>query len=89
MGMTKMGVAAIFETRGNPDGHVILRGGKAPNYDADAGRRGLRRAAQGRPARAGDGRLLARQLGQAAPPADRRGGRHRARSKAGERASPA
>ena len=34
MGMTKMGVAAIFETRGNPDGHVILRGGKAPNYDA-------------------------------------------------------
>jgi 3-deoxy-7-phosphoheptulonate synthase len=34
MGMTKMGVAAIFETRGNPDGHVILRGGKAPNYEA-------------------------------------------------------
>jgi 3-deoxy-7-phosphoheptulonate synthase len=34
MGMTKMGVAAIFETRGNPDGHLILRGGKAPNYDA-------------------------------------------------------
>jgi len=34
MGMTKMGVAAIFETRGNADCHVILRGGKAPNYDA-------------------------------------------------------
>jgi len=34
MGMTKMGVAAIFETRGNADGHVILRGGKVPNYDA-------------------------------------------------------
>ena len=34
MGMTKMGVAAIFETRGNGDGHVILRGGKQPNYDA-------------------------------------------------------
>ena len=34
MGMTKMGVAAIFETRGNPDGHVILRGGKATNYEA-------------------------------------------------------
>ncbi len=34
MGMTKMGVAAIFETRGNPDGHVILRGGRRPNYDA-------------------------------------------------------
>lgn len=34
MGMTKMGMAAIFETRGNEDCHVILRGGKAPNYDA-------------------------------------------------------
>ncbi|MBK9362916.1 MAG: 3-deoxy-7-phosphoheptulonate synthase [Rubrivivax sp.] len=36
IGMTKMGAAAIFETRGNPDGHVILRGGKAPNFDAAA-----------------------------------------------------
>ena len=34
MGMTKMGQAAIFETRGNQDCHVILRGGKQPNYDA-------------------------------------------------------
>jgi 3-deoxy-7-phosphoheptulonate synthase len=34
MGMTKMGMAAIFETRGNDDCHVILRGGKSPNYDA-------------------------------------------------------
>ncbi|TAM02609.1 MAG: 3-deoxy-7-phosphoheptulonate synthase [Paraburkholderia sp.] len=34
MGMTKMGMAAIFETRGNDDCHVILRGGKSgPNYD--------------------------------------------------------
>jgi 3-deoxy-7-phosphoheptulonate synthase len=32
MGMTKMGQAAIFETRGNNDCHVILRGGKQPNY---------------------------------------------------------
>jgi 3-deoxy-7-phosphoheptulonate synthase len=32
--MTKMGRAAIFETRGNDDCHVILRGGKTPNYDA-------------------------------------------------------
>jgi len=39
MGMTKMGQAAVFETRGNDDCHVILRGGKAPNYskaDVDA-----------------------------------------------------
>jgi len=33
MGMTKMGVAAIFETRGNDDCHIILRGGRQPNYD--------------------------------------------------------
>jgi 3-deoxy-7-phosphoheptulonate synthase len=34
MGMTKMGMAAIFETRGNDDCHLILRGGKTPNFDA-------------------------------------------------------
>jgi 3-deoxy-7-phosphoheptulonate synthase len=34
MGMTKTGQAAIFETVGNEDCHVILRGGKHPNYDA-------------------------------------------------------
>ena len=34
MGMTKMGVAAVFETRGNDDCHVILRGGREPNHDA-------------------------------------------------------
>jgi 3-deoxy-7-phosphoheptulonate synthase len=36
MGMTKMGQAAIFETRGNADCHVILRGGARPNYAAAA-----------------------------------------------------
>jgi 3-deoxy-7-phosphoheptulonate synthase len=35
MGMTKMGQAAIFETRGNRDCHVILRGGRQPNYGAE------------------------------------------------------
>ena len=34
MGMTKMGQAAIFETMGNDNCHVILRGGKVPNYSA-------------------------------------------------------
>ena len=34
MGMTKTGQAAIFETVGNEDCHVILRGGRGkPNYD--------------------------------------------------------
>ena len=39
MGMTKMGQTAIFETCGNDDCHLILRGGKQPNYssaDVDA-----------------------------------------------------
>ena len=36
MGMTKLGVAAIFETTGNDDCHVILRGGTRPNYDAES-----------------------------------------------------
>jgi 3-deoxy-7-phosphoheptulonate synthase len=35
MGMTKMGVAAVFETAGNEDCHIILRGGTGgPNYSA-------------------------------------------------------
>jgi len=33
---TKIGQSAIFTTRGNDDTHVILRGGKRPNYDADS-----------------------------------------------------
>src|SRR5262249_4529435 len=34
LSVTKQGVAAIVATKGNPDCHVILRGGSAgPNYD--------------------------------------------------------
>ncbi len=33
IGMTKSGQSAIFETNGNDDCHVILRGGKLPNYE--------------------------------------------------------
>ncbi|MBO9686935.1 3-deoxy-7-phosphoheptulonate synthase [Roseateles chitosanitabidus] len=32
----KNGQVAIVETKGNQDCHVILRGGKAPNYDAES-----------------------------------------------------
>ncbi len=32
----KSGQVAIVETRGNEDCHIILRGGKAPNYDASS-----------------------------------------------------
>ena len=48
LGITERGHAAIFETRGNDDCHIILRGGRTgPNYDAasvDAACALLRRA---------------------------------------------
>ncbi|MBI2494847.1 MAG: 3-deoxy-7-phosphoheptulonate synthase, partial [Candidatus Rokubacteria bacterium] len=35
LGVTEQGLSAIFSTRGNPDCHVILRGGATgPNHDA-------------------------------------------------------
>ncbi|GJM04888.1 MAG: phospho-2-dehydro-3-deoxyheptonate aldolase [marine bacterium B5-7] len=36
LSLTKEGNAAIFSTTGNPDCHIILRGGKEPNYDAES-----------------------------------------------------
>ncbi len=36
LSVTKGGHSAIVSTAGNEDCHVILRGGKAPNYDADS-----------------------------------------------------
>ena len=36
MAVTKDGLSAIASTTGNEDCHIILRGGKAPNYDADS-----------------------------------------------------
>jgi len=35
LAVTKEGQATVAATAGNPDGHVILRGGKAPNYSAE------------------------------------------------------
>jgi 3-deoxy-7-phosphoheptulonate synthase len=34
LSLTKAGRSAIFSTAGNDDCHIILRGGKEPNYDA-------------------------------------------------------
>jgi len=37
LGVTEQGLAAIVITRGNPDGHIILRGGaRGPNHDAES-----------------------------------------------------
>ncbi|NRA62158.1 MAG: 3-deoxy-7-phosphoheptulonate synthase [Psychrobium sp.] len=34
MGINQQGQVALMKTHGNPDGHIILRGGKTPNYQA-------------------------------------------------------
>ncbi|WP_299022083.1 3-deoxy-7-phosphoheptulonate synthase [uncultured Photobacterium sp.] len=34
MGISREGQVALLTTQGNPDGHVILRGGKQTNYDS-------------------------------------------------------
>jgi 3-deoxy-7-phosphoheptulonate synthase len=36
MSLTKDGNSAIFSTTGNPDTHIILRGGSRPNYDTES-----------------------------------------------------
>ncbi len=36
LSLTKQGHSAIFSTAGNEDTHVILRGGKRPNYDHES-----------------------------------------------------
>jgi 3-deoxy-7-phosphoheptulonate synthase len=33
LGITQDGVSAVIRTSGNPDTHVVLRGGRKPNYD--------------------------------------------------------
>ncbi|HXN85534.1 MAG TPA: 3-deoxy-7-phosphoheptulonate synthase [Candidatus Binataceae bacterium] len=34
LGITQEGMTAIIRTAGNPDTHIVLRGGKTPNFDA-------------------------------------------------------
>ncbi|VAW62357.1 2-keto-3-deoxy-D-arabino-heptulosonate-7-phosphate synthase I alpha [hydrothermal vent metagenome] len=41
MSLTRQGHSAIFSTTGNDDCHIILRGGKAPNYDAASVRQAI------------------------------------------------
>jgi 3-deoxy-7-phosphoheptulonate synthase len=36
LSLTKEGRSAIFSTTGNEDCHIILRGGRKPNYDAES-----------------------------------------------------
>ena len=46
LSVTKMGHAAIVETTGNEDCHIILRGGKTTNYDADSVNEVIKQLAQ-------------------------------------------
>ncbi len=32
MGINQSGQVCLLQTQGNPDGHIILRGGEKPNY---------------------------------------------------------
>jgi 3-deoxy-7-phosphoheptulonate synthase len=34
MGINQQGQVAVIKTEGNPDGHIIMRGGKSCNYDS-------------------------------------------------------
>jgi 3-deoxy-7-phosphoheptulonate synthase len=61
----KNGQVAIVQTNGNRDCHVILRGGKAPNYDA-ASVAAACKELEGASCRHADGRLQPRQQQQAA-----------------------
>ena len=69
MAVTKAGRSAVAATTGNPDCHMILRGGKAPNYDAGsveaactiAGRVGVKVAIMIDASHANSGKLPANQ----------------------------
>jgi len=39
LGINQEGQTAIIHTEGNPDGHIVLRGGRSPNYDTESIRR--------------------------------------------------
>ncbi|MDH5447110.1 MAG: 3-deoxy-7-phosphoheptulonate synthase AroG, partial [Gammaproteobacteria bacterium] len=46
LSLTKAGRSAIFSTTGNDDCHIILRGGRSPNYDAASVEQACRELAQ-------------------------------------------
>ena len=77
LSVTKGGHSAIVHTAGNEDCHIILRGGKTPNYDAASVEAACKELAHAGPRAAPDDRLLARQQPEAARAPDRRRARHR------------
>ena len=77
LSVTKGGHSAIVHTAGNEDCHIILRGGKTPNYDADSVEATCKELAARGPRRQADDRLLARQQPAAARAAAGRRARRR------------
>ena len=68
-GVTHNGVAAVVTTAGNPDTHVILRGGRTgPNYEASHTAKAFDLIARGRAAAQADGGRQPRQQRQGPPP---------------------
>ena len=59
LSVTKGGHSAIVSTNGNEDCHIILRGGKAPNYDAASVEEACRQIGRAGPGGAPDDRRLA------------------------------
>jgi len=47
LSLTKAGHSAIFSTNGNDDCHIILRGGKKPNYDPESVARAMEEESRG------------------------------------------
>ena len=82
-GVTPNGAAAVVTTAGNPDTHVILRGGRSgPNYEASHVDQGPRPDRRGGPAAPADGGREPRQQRQGPPPP---AGRGRGDRRAGDR----
>ena len=77
LSVTKGGHSAIVHTAGNEDCHIILRGGRTPNYDAASVETVCKELATRGARRQADDRLLARQ--QPAPARAAAGGRARRR----------
>ena len=77
-GVTPAGTAAVVTTAGNPDTHVVLRGGQAgPNYGASHVSKALEHGRGRRAAAPADGRRQPRQQLEGSPPPAAGGGRRR------------
>jgi 3-deoxy-7-phosphoheptulonate synthase len=64
LGVTEDGLPAVFSTTGNAYPHIVLRGGKTPNYNADSIAACEKGPPRRPPAPEHHGRLLPRQLRQ-------------------------